>query len=390
MIRQLRIQQFRESPTNRRREYRLDEIAPSVKEHGVLQPLLVRPLQVHTTEDEPSIGPEDPVEIVYGHRRFRAAKLVGLKELPADVRILSDATALELQLIENAARHDIHPLDEAETIGELHTKHGVSVDEIAAKLGRTLGYVYGRLKLLELGDEGKEAYLAGKLGFAIAVLVARIGDRTVQARAIDEITRANWEGQLPTAREQQRLVRQKFTLRLAHAPFSCSDPELLVAAGPCTTCPKRSGTQRALFDDDAFEDDELCLDLTCFNEKKEAAWTMAKEKAIETGKEVLPEKEAKKLFGLGNIKHNAAYVDLDAPCEYKPEHTWGKVLGKKVTTVLARDNNGAARDLVSRDEAVKIAERKGLLKHQASAQRRTRSKVENENSTSSAASWSTT
>ncbi len=120
--RSIPLEQIVESPTNQRRTFRdLDELADTIRAHGVLQAVLVRPLGAD-------------FELVFGARRFRAAKLAGLSHIPATVRELSDAAALELQLIENSKRDDVHPLEEADGYRELHERHHVPIEEIAAKL----------------------------------------------------------------------------------------------------------------------------------------------------------------------------------------------------------------------------------------------------------------
>lgn len=157
-IQDISLDRIRESNSNPRRvfdELRLRELAENIKVHGVLQPVLVRPLPG---------GPEGTYELVAGARRFRASKLAGKQAIPATTRELNDAECREIQLIENLQRADIHELDEAlgyralrDLNPELYT-----VETIAAKVGKTTKYVYGRMKLVELIPAVQTAFYEGR------------------------------------------------------------------------------------------------------------------------------------------------------------------------------------------------------------------------------------
>lgn len=169
-----------ESPTNQRRTFRdLDELADTIRTHGVLQAVLVRPL-AHRGE----------YELVFGARRFRASKLAGLDMIPATVRELTDAEALELQLIENSKRDDVHPLEEADGYRELHEQHRYPLAEIAAKVAKSEQYVSQRLRLCALSEHAREAFMAGRLSTGTALLVARLASTAHQDRAVERIRAA--------------------------------------------------------------------------------------------------------------------------------------------------------------------------------------------------------
>ncbi|MCI0626723.1 MAG: ParB/RepB/Spo0J family partition protein, partial [Acidobacteria bacterium] len=181
LIQDVPLDRIRESQSNPRRTFddtRLCELAENIKVHGVLQPVLVRP--------SPG-GAEGTYELVAGARRFRGSKLAGKETIPATVRQLSDAECREIQLIENLQRADIHELDEAlgyralrDLNPELYT-----VETIAAKIGKTPKYVYGRVKLVDLIPTVQTAFYEGKLTVAHALEIARLqpGD---QERALAE------------------------------------------------------------------------------------------------------------------------------------------------------------------------------------------------------------
>ena len=145
----LPISDVRESSTNPRTTFgpeALDELAASVRAHGVLQPILVRRI-------------DDGWELIAGARRLRAAHLAGLSSIPAHVVTMSDQQAREAQIIENLQREDVHPLDEAEAYERLLTNDpAYTVEAVAGKIGKSAAYVYGRLTLLRLVPDVREAF----------------------------------------------------------------------------------------------------------------------------------------------------------------------------------------------------------------------------------------
>lgn len=123
------------------------ELAASLAAHGVLQPILVRP--------HPASGAR--FQIVAGERRFQAARQAGLNEIPAVVRELNDAEALELALVENVLREDITPLEEARTLKRLIDTQGYSYAKLGERLGKNKAYVDHRVRLLKMPEEIQQA-----------------------------------------------------------------------------------------------------------------------------------------------------------------------------------------------------------------------------------------
>jgi len=156
-----------------------DELVRSIQEHGVLEPIIVRP----------EVG---GFEIVAGHRRFAAAKKAGYSEIPAMVRQLTDQQALEIQLLENLHRSDLHPLEEAEGYRQLVAVAKYDVARIAERIGRSAKYVYDRMKLLSLTKENQELFLEGKITAGHAILLARLKP-SAQKRAVDQDKGGLWE-----------------------------------------------------------------------------------------------------------------------------------------------------------------------------------------------------
>lgn len=347
------IEQIRESPHNHRKHFdeaRLAELIESVKAHGVLQPVLVRP----------AVKPFGKVkyELVYGHRRFRAARLAKLKEIPATVRELDDRAALEVALIENCRREDVLPMEEAEGYRELHEAHGVSVEQLAERVGKSKEYVYARLKLCELKSPGvREALDAGRVSPSTALLVARIPGEKLQEAAAKRILEGGaWDEETGkqgpmSYRRAERLVQEEYMLQLSKAPFNVKDAALVREAGACGTCPKKSGNQRAeLFPD--VKSPNVCTDPDCFGRKKAAAFRAQAAAAKAEGKMLL--KDSKALWGwdgkeLG-YKGKEKYVELGEKCPGdKKGRTFKELLGGKAPVVLARDPNGKVHELLEKE-----------------------------------------
>jgi ParB family chromosome partitioning protein len=145
-VRELPLERVVPNPSQPRmtwHEETLQELAASIKEHGVLQPILVRPSG-------------DLYEIIAGERRWRSSKIAGKETIPAIVERFDDATALEIALIENLQREDLSPLDEAVIYKKMTDELGYSIRQLAGKLGKDKGYVENRLRLASAPDDVRE------------------------------------------------------------------------------------------------------------------------------------------------------------------------------------------------------------------------------------------
>jgi ParB/RepB/Spo0J family partition protein len=177
---ELNIESVRESAHNPRRHFddaKLKELADNILQVGILSPLLVRP--------DPDSTPKQPrYEIAAGHRRYRAAKLLSLAFVPCLVREMTDQEFMELLNIENLQREGLHPLDEAKGYEVLMAApYKMSVERIAEKVGRSVKYVYDRVKLLQLNKDARGLFWAGKIEAGHAILLARLTPAD-QAKAI--------------------------------------------------------------------------------------------------------------------------------------------------------------------------------------------------------------
>lgn len=165
------VQAVRESVHNPRRHFdeaKLKELAENIMQVGILTPLIVRP--------DPASTPKSPLyEIAAGHRRYRAAKLAKVALLPCLVREMSDQEFMEVLNIENLQREGLHPLDEAKGYELLMAApYKMNVERIAEKVGRSVKYVYDRVKLLQLNKDARGLFWAGKIEAGHAILLARL------------------------------------------------------------------------------------------------------------------------------------------------------------------------------------------------------------------------
>jgi ParB family transcriptional regulator, chromosome partitioning protein len=147
---------LRPNPRNPRRVFsntELDELVASLRERGIIQPIIARPVQ----------GAADLFEIIAGERRWRAAQRAGLHDVPVVIVEASDAEALQLAIIENVQRADLNPLEEAEGYRALIEEFGNSQDEIAKIVGKSRSHVANTLRLLKLPETIKSYIHAGKL-----------------------------------------------------------------------------------------------------------------------------------------------------------------------------------------------------------------------------------
>jgi ParB family chromosome partitioning protein len=186
-----RLQAGRYQPRTRMDEAALDELAASIRQHGVMQPIVVRPIE------------GGRYEIIAGERRFRAAQLAGLAEVPVLVREVSDQNALAMALIENIQREDLNPLEEAQAIRRLLDEFRYTHEQASEAIGRSRSATSNLLRLLNLAQPVQTMLLAGDLemGHARALLVL---DRAEQILAANRVV----ERRL-SVRETEKLAAQQ-------------------------------------------------------------------------------------------------------------------------------------------------------------------------------------
>lgn len=169
----------------------LFELSESIKEHGVLQPLIVRPL------------PDGSYQLVAGERRWRASRLAGLTQVPVIVRALTDSEVAVIALIENLQREDLNPIEEAEGISRLIEEHGFTQEQAAQKLGKSRSALTNTLRLMNLPEKVRGLVSDDFLSAGHARALLSLEDNAlIEETAEDIITRKL------SVRETEKLVKQ--------------------------------------------------------------------------------------------------------------------------------------------------------------------------------------
>src|ERR1700675_2680600 len=177
--RKVPIEFLKPNPRNPRRTFsdsELGELASSVKQHGVIQPIVVRPVK----------GAQDRFEIIAGERRWRAAQLAGLHEVPIVPVDVSDSDALEIAIIENVQREDLNAMEEAQGYHALADEFKRSQDEIAKIVGKSRSHVANMMRLTKLPDEVQGFIASGQLSAGHARALIGVPDPAAAAKRIVE------------------------------------------------------------------------------------------------------------------------------------------------------------------------------------------------------------
>jgi ParB family chromosome partitioning protein len=218
-----RVESNPEQPRLAFDETTLLELAASIREHGVLQPILVRPIGINH------------FQLIAGERRWRASKLAGMSSIPALVEDIDDSTALEISIIENLQREDISPLDEAAMYDRMIKEHGYSVRRLADKLGKDKGYLENRLRLADAPPEVRELVSLRKDTLSHAYEIMKVADPRKRKRLADAV-----------ARNELSLVklREKIEGRPARQQDDREDAEALAIPDPAPA-PSPAATEAA-------------------------------------------------------------------------------------------------------------------------------------------------
>ena len=172
-----RIEPNPEQPRLAFDEATLIELAASIREHGVLQPILLRPID------------DGRFQLIAGERRWRASKIAEQHAIPALVEDIDDDTALEISIIENLQREDISPLDEAAMYDRMIREHGYSIRKLAEKLGKDKGYLENRLRLADAPPEVRELVSLRKDTLSHAYELMKVTDPKKRRRLADQVAR---------------------------------------------------------------------------------------------------------------------------------------------------------------------------------------------------------
>lgn len=327
VVRQLPIAQLKPSPFQPRTKVepaQLLELAESIQQNGLQQPVVVRPLG-------------NGFELVFGHRRTMAFSQLGLQEIDAIVRPLTDAQVRAIQLVENIQRENLKALEEADAFGKMRDLDGMTGDQIAITVGRKRSVVYNRLRLLQLSKAARAAVIAGKLDSEVAVLLAQLPPKQ-QDEHLPEILDEDPDdvdaiSSSPMSYRQVREYLQAEWRPLKKAVFQLDDAKLVAKAGSCVVCPKRTGNDPAL---DEGADPDVCRDGECYRAKEEAHFVRKKNAATAAGAKLTArhhDYETKEKIRNGEL------VDLDRKDpSIDKKRTLREVLGDNLAGAVVTDS----------------------------------------------------
>jgi ParB family chromosome partitioning protein len=180
----------------------LRELSASIKEHGVLQPILVRPLG------------ENRYQLIAGERRWRATREAGIATIPALVEEIDDDTALEISIIENLQREDLSPLEEATMFDRMVHEHGYSIRRLADKLGKDKGYLENRLRLADAPEEIRELVSLRKDTVSHAYELLKVHDPKKRKRLAAQVA----SGELSLVKLREKIEGRPRKLRDSDGP----------------------------------------------------------------------------------------------------------------------------------------------------------------------------
>ncbi|MED1783320.1 ParB/RepB/Spo0J family partition protein [Brevibacillus fortis] len=192
-VKEVSINEIRPNPYQPRKEFEqsaIDELAQSIKEHGIIQPLIVRK----------SIK---GYELVAGERRLRAAKVAGLKEVPVVVKAYTDQQLMEIALIENLQRENLNPLEEAEAYDKLISHHDYTQEQLAQKIGKSRPHVANMLRLLQLPEKIRKMVSAAELSMGHSRALLGVTDKKVQQQLANDVVEKGL-----SVRQLEELVKQ--------------------------------------------------------------------------------------------------------------------------------------------------------------------------------------
>jgi ParB family chromosome partitioning protein len=187
-------------------EEKLNDLANSIKEHGIIQPLVVS-------------QNENGYEIIAGERRFQAAKIAGLQKVPVIIRVAEEKEKLELALAENVQRHDLNPVEEARAYKELAEEFQMNQEEIAQRIGKSRSSIANKIRLLNLPVEIQRALVGGKISEGHAKAILALENPEKQRALFDEIIKNNL-----TVRQTENKTKE-VSVR-SHTRSVSVDPEL--------------------------------------------------------------------------------------------------------------------------------------------------------------------
>lgn len=240
------IEPNRSQPRKEFDEKALSELAESISEHGLLQPLLVRPL---------TLG---GYEIVAGERRYRACRMAGLTEVPVIIRELSESETMELALIENLQREDLTPLEEAMGYEVLMNEHGFTQDEVSKSVGKSRPAIANALRLLKLPEGVKELLKENKISAGHARALLSLENEEIMLELAELIVAKDL-----SVRQTEKLCKNASKEKKPEAPekkpsyYSMVELALNEALGRKISISKNKGKEGGVLQIEFYSDEEL-------------------------------------------------------------------------------------------------------------------------------------
>lgn len=313
-INYLALDQIEPSATNPRKSFdaaALTELAESIKQSGVLQPIIVRKSKQIS---------QNTYEVVAGERRLRAALMVKLSDksrdtIPAIIRDLNDDEVMEIQIVENLQRKDVHPMEEAAGFKNILEFSKMQSSDIAARVGKTTSYITQRLKLNDLIDELQTAFYNDQIRITDALKLAKLSPIDQQEMFDDHIQGLS-ENEVA---DISNYDFQAYHNDLAGAKFDINDALLMPAAGACINCPYNSAYNTLLFPDQAQK--QICNNTQCYKLKHTLSFNIKLQEAVDDPATVLVSKsygsdsEEKEIKQKHKVYHRNEFDEIELPEE---------------------------------------------------------------------------
>lgn len=379
---------------------KLSELADSIRTQGIVSPLVVRLVPAKYVIREPELhekrwlkistsNPDDFVgfdskeaalrsagpdlhpfyQIIFGERRWRAAGICELKELPVIVRELTEKDKFILQFIENHQRENLSALEEAAALKlqieqRREANPEFSPEDLAGELGMSRASMYERLKLTRLHEPVREALLAGKISTSVAGEVAKLPNPKSQEKLLKQITNESaWEYPF-SVRDVQKVIDADYVKQLGSADFDVKKVDYFPAGvaanseinpGPCAECPLRTGNMLDQFPELKVRPN-VCTNTVCFKAKSDASWKIKQKECELEGITTITEKEYE--------NNTDKYVTADKTCYdtssadgYK---SWGTLMGKKKPKPVLVNTDEGIKELFPKEEALFAAKQNGV------------------------------
>ncbi|MEE0869692.1 MAG: ParB/RepB/Spo0J family partition protein [Ruminococcus sp.] len=240
------IEPNRSQPRKEFEEKALSELAESISKHGLLQPLLVRPL------------PLGGYQIVAGERRYRACRMAGITEVPVIIRELGDTETMEIALIENLQREDLTPIEEALGYQVLIDEHGFSQEEVAQSVGKSRPAIANSLRLLKLPQSILDLVSDGKISAGHARALLTLEDEKLMQELAEEIIKKDL-----SVRQVEKICKQKPKPEKEEVPekkpsfYSMVELALNESLGRKIKVSKNKGKQGGILQIEFYSDEEL-------------------------------------------------------------------------------------------------------------------------------------